>query len=256
MFKRLKSRVSRFIFSAAKAAVQEALLEDSYNIERQIQRIALQESAQYVLRNIEIHKVYPDRYALMERCLTLIPSDGLILEFGVYTGRSIRHIAKRLPDRQIFGFDSFEGLREPWVFAPPGLFADVDRLPSVPRNVTLIKGFFEDTTADFLGNHPETIALLHIDSDLYSSCKCVLEACGQRIRPQSVIVFDDFFNDPNWMDGEFKAFSEWCNARGVKYEFIGFTAKYGIDSSGHQVAVKILSLDGQMAREREPRKSD
>jgi len=250
MLKRLKSRVSRFIFNAAKAAVQEVLFEDSYNIRRRIQCIARDESADYVLRNIGLHKIYPNRYALMEACLALIPADGLILEFGVYTGRSIRHIAERLPDRRIFGFDSFQGLREPWVFAPQGLFADVDGLPSVPANVTLIKGYFENTSADFLKSHPENIALLHIDSDLYSSCKYVLEVYGQRIRPQSVIVFDDFFNDPNWMDGEFKAFSEWCNERAAQYEFIGYTARDGIDSSGHQVAVKILSSDGKVTGDR------
>jgi hypothetical protein len=182
--------------------------------------------------------------------------DGLILEFGVYKGTSIRHIAERVPDRQIFGFDSFEGLQEPWIFAPQALFADVDKLPSVPENVTLIKGFFEETAADFLQNHPENIALLHFDSDLYSSCKYVLEAYGQRIRPQTVIVFDEFFNYPKWMDGEFKAFGEWCTTRDVKYEVIGFTGTYGIDSSGQQVAVKILCVDGQMARESESRDCD
>ena len=249
MFKRLKTRVSRFIFNAAKAAVREALLEDATNVEQQLQRIALQETAQYVLRNIEIHKVYPDRYALMERCLKLIPSDGLILEFGVYKGNSIRHIAERLPNRHVFGFDSFEGLRESWVFGDKKLFGDVDRLPSVPNNVTLVKGFFEDTAAGFLQNHPEEIALLHIDSDLYSSCKYVLEAYGERIRPQTIIVFDEFFNYPKWMDGEFKAFREWCNERGVTFEFVGFTGRYGIDSSGHQVAMRILGLDGQVTRE-------
>lgn len=251
MLKRLKTRISDFVFTAAKKAVQSALLEDANNLKLQMQRIALQESAEYLLRNVGIHKMYSDRYALMESSLKCIPADGLILEFGVYKGGSIRHIAELVPDRRIFGFDSFEGLREPWIFAPSKLFADVDGLPSVPKNVTLIKGFFEDTSAEFLRSHPETIALLHIDSDLYSSCKHVLESYGQRIRPESVIVFDEFFNYPKWKDGEFKAFSEWCNARDVKYEFIGYTATYGVDSSGHQVAMKILSLDGESNRKSE-----
>jgi S-adenosyl-L-methionine methyltransferase len=39
--------------------------------------------------------------------------EGLILEFGVYSGRTINHLAS-LTQQTIFGFDSFEGLPEDW----------------------------------------------------------------------------------------------------------------------------------------------
>jgi hypothetical protein len=213
----------------------------------------MQESAEYVARNIDLHKLFPDRLALLDRCLELIPGDGLILEFGVYKGETLRHIAKRLPGRQIFGFDSFEGLKEPWVFHNEGAFGDISQLPSAPENVTLIKGWFQDTALDFLGTHSDTIALLHVDSDLYSSCKYILDTYGQRLKAQSIIVFDEFFNYPRWMDGEFKAFREWCDMMSATYEFIGFTAQRGFfgpgqQGSGQQVAVRIVSLGGQMTQ--------
>jgi hypothetical protein len=49
-------------------------------------------------------------------CLSnnLVPSTGLILEFGVFSGNSINIIADKFPLRTIYGFDSFEGLPEEW----------------------------------------------------------------------------------------------------------------------------------------------
>ena len=51
--------------------------------------------------------------------------DDLYLEFGVFTGGSINLFAKQLiiKHKKIYGFDSFEGLKEDWlshVFFPKG----------------------------------------------------------------------------------------------------------------------------------------
>jgi len=49
-----------------------------------------------------------------------------------------------------------------------------------------------------------------------------------------VMQFDEFFNHPNWVEGEYKAFSEFCAAHEVAVNFLGFT------HSDEQVAVKVL----------------
>src|SRR5689334_19725645 len=54
--------------------------------------------------------VYSSRERLLHACLEAAPADGLMCEFGVYRGDSIRYIAACLPHRTIYGFDSFEGL--------------------------------------------------------------------------------------------------------------------------------------------------
>ena len=41
--------------------------------------------------------------------------DGEVLEFGVFSGRSITFAANALPNITVHGFDSFEGLPEDWV---------------------------------------------------------------------------------------------------------------------------------------------
>jgi hypothetical protein len=247
MFAKLKERIRTVIYTEARKALEDVMFEESFNIERQIQRAAMEESARYVLDHIDLHKVCPDRLALLDRCLNILPSDGLVLEFGVYKGSTIRHIAGRLPKRQVYGFDSFEGLDEPWMYHSPGLFK-VEQIPAVPENVTLVKGFFQDTCSHFLAGHPGDIAFAHIDSDLYSSCKYILQAFEGRIVPGTVILFDEYYNYPRWRGGEFKAFHEWCTAAGAIFEFVGFTARRGPIhpgqfASGHQVAIRILTRE-------------
>ena len=56
--------------------------------------------------------------------------DGLFLEFGVYKGTSINFISSLIPDKKIYGFDSFGGLPEEWV---PFLRVTSARMGSCPN---------------------------------------------------------------------------------------------------------------------------
>lgn len=142
-----------------------------------------------------------------------IPNEGLILEFGVWQGSSIRKIAAKYPSRQIYGFDSFEGLPERWerddMNFYPGFFSTNGLLPPVPQNVMLIKGWFCDTLPAFVKEHQcEKLALLHIDCDLYSSTRDVFTVLKNYIKEGTVIVFDELVNYPNYENGELKALEE------------------------------------------------
>ncbi|MGH7701523.1 MAG: class I SAM-dependent methyltransferase, partial [Gemmatimonadales bacterium] len=149
-----------------------------------------------------------------------------------FEGATINWIA-RLAQGPIYGFDSFEGLPESW---RPGFDAGrfrVKRLPWVRPNVRLIKGWFSDTIPPFALEHPEPIGFLHVDCDLYSSTRTIFEGLSPRLRPGSVIVFDEFLNYPGWQQGEYQAFMEWVRARGIRFEYLGFC------HSSQQVAVRI-----------------
>jgi hypothetical protein len=52
-----------------------------------------------------------------------------------------------------------------------------------------------------------------------------------RLLPGTVIVFDEFFNYPQWEDGEFKAFQEFLAKTQLSCEFIGY------NRNGEQAAV-------------------
>jgi hypothetical protein len=71
--------------------------------------------------------------------LLLERPEGLVLEFGVFSGRTINHISDYVESSQIvYGFDSFDGLPEDWRNNfQAGTFA-VNDLPNVKENIRLI----------------------------------------------------------------------------------------------------------------------
>jgi hypothetical protein len=174
------------------------------------------------------------RNEVLDLALRHLPDDGLVCEFGVFEGASINHIAARVPHRAVFGFDSFEGLPEHWRESfGPGMFTTGGRLPEVRPNVRLLKGWFDETLPPFVARHPGPVALLHVDCDLYSSTKCVLEHLGGSLVPGSVVVFDEYFNYPGWERHEFRAFSEFVAARRLRYEYLAYNRLH------EQVAVRV-----------------
>ena len=63
-------------------------------------------------------------------------NEGMVLEFGVRSGTSIRQIAG-LAGQGVHGFDSFEGLPESWHDEPKGTYTTKGVIPIVPKNVIL-----------------------------------------------------------------------------------------------------------------------
>ena len=168
---------------------------------------------------------------------------GLVLEFGTATGRTLNQFAYWLPQKTIYGFDGWQGLPEKFNDLPEGHFAQ--KLPDVLPNCQLVQGWFgvrpaldkssiPDFTAQaFANKHKEPIALLHLDADLYSSTKTVLDVFANQIVPGTVILFNEYWNHATWKKHEFKAWQEHVVKHNVKYEYIGY-------ASDHQeVAVKI-----------------
>lgn len=173
---------------------------------------------------------------VLMRALDASIVEGTTLECGVYFGRSLRLIAART-DGPVHGFDSFQGLPEAWnTREGAGAYSTAGRLPRVPTNVTLHAGWFEDTLPAFFGSTEEPIRLLHIDCDLYSSTRTVLEHAGDRLVPGSVLVFDDLLGYPGYELHELRAFEEFVSERDVQWELIGACLL------GREVAIRITSI--------------
>jgi hypothetical protein len=208
-----------------------AVIQD---IERAQYRKATESTADYVLK----HMIKVDSVSSKTELLTMamrqadLGENSLICEFGVYSGATINHIAS-LASQPVYGFDSFEGLPEKWRDGiQKGAFKPAT-LPRVQSNVSLIKGWFDETLPAFIKEHKEPIGFIHIDCDLYSSTKTIFDILEQRICPGCVIVFDEYFNYPGWEEGEHKAFQEFIRHTGLRYEYIGYNRRH------EQVAVKI-----------------
>lgn len=163
--------------------------------------------------------------------------DGLWLEFGVWMGATIDILAKKTDPNKVYGFDSFEGLPEDWVKSPGEILSaghfKTNRLPKVAKNVELIAGWFDQTLDGFLLEHTQQVAVLHIDSDLYSSAKTVLSKLANRLVPGTIILFDELLGYPMFYLHEMKAWLETVQDYGFTYQYLAYT-------QGPQVGVRII----------------
>lgn len=206
------------------------------SIYEQSMRVATQEAVDFVRQNMPNLKGRKSSLDLMEYCLSQTRVDGLICEFGVYSGTTINHIASVVPDKDVHGFDSFEGLPEDWGPVPKGQFSTNGELPAVRDNVKLHVGLFVETLPKLISEHSSPVSFVHIDSDLYSSAKTILHTLSTRIVEGSILVFDEYFNYPEWQDHEYKAFMEFVSDFNVDFEYIAYTNR------GYSVGILIKTI--------------
>jgi len=145
---------------------------------------------------------------------------GLFLEFGVGNGTSIKHLSS-LTTNKIYGFDSFTGLPEDWTDGHnKGHFA-CDLPTDMPSNVELVVGLFNDSLPKFLKTHTDQVGFVHIDCDLYSSTKTVLDLLNDRLLNNTIIIFDEFYGYAGWEKHEYLAFNEFLKTYNWHYEYLG-----------------------------------
>lgn len=157
-------------------------------------------------------------------CLRIAPPQGLVLEFGVAAGRSLREIARHSAGT-VYGFDCWSGLPHDWGEGDPkGSFAC--EKPQVPGNVILVDGLFSDTLEPFLRDHDGPVGFCHIDCDLYCAARYVLDCLCDRFVVGSVVMFDEIAQDPQ--HGERLAFSRYrANNPNQHWEMIGKQHPWG-----------------------------
>jgi hypothetical protein len=197
---------------------------------------ALAASVDYIDRQMPDALGFETQKELLEYALSQSEPEGHFLEFGVYSGGTLRYIARRKAKTVIHGFDSFEGLPEAWGGFNLGrrAFSVEGRLPRVPSNVVLHKGWFSDTVPKWCRETPGPISFIHIDCDLYSSTLDVFNAIADRLRQGTVILFDEYFNYPGWERHEYKAWQEFVAAREIRYEYKAYARQ--------QVMLRIESI--------------
>jgi predicted O-methyltransferase YrrM len=197
---------------------------------------ALNRTVEYVEHEMPNALGFENQREVIEYSLREIKVDGHYLEFGVFTGGTIRFMAKRIGSRIIHGFDSFEGLPESWhgFSLAREVFSLKGRLPKVPANVRLHRGWFEHSLPPWLAENPGPVAFIHVDCDLYSSTKTIFDLLGDRMVPGTIILFDEYFNYPNWEQHEYKALQEFVKARSITYSYLAFARQ--------QVAIRIEAI--------------
>jgi hypothetical protein len=199
-----------------------------------------------IIQNIPDVNRYPLHY-VFEHIKLQHRENTLWLEFGVASGNTINYISKFTNDK-VYGFDSFEGLPEKWRDGfDKGAFNRNGYLPEVNKNVVLIKGWFDKVLPNFINEQNKKISFIHIDCDLYSSTKYILNTLKEYIDKDCVVVFDELVNYPGFDGdtGELKAFYEFITENKVNYEWIGMNGKpTGLNGYHHEnVALIIHSIE-------------
>lgn len=197
--------------------------------------IAAFESAEFIIEHMKGSEEKENQLENLSYALDQVSLDeGLYLEFGVFEGVTINHMAKLQRNRTFHGFDCFEGLPEDWTLgASEGSYSTNGKIPAVESNVKLHIGFFDNVIPEFKKVYAGPISLIHIDSDLYSSAKTVLSLLEDQIVPGTIIVFDEFLNYPGFKDHEYKAFFEFIAESGRGFKLLSFVDR------GFSVAFRI-----------------
>jgi O-methyltransferase len=180
-----------------------------------------------------------DFYTLARVVDSIERFEGDVAECGVYKGSTLLGVTHRLRARglrnvRVLGFDSFAGLPEPVTQdalgdgeyhprALRGVFNDArfDRLQAKIRalgfddQVTLIKGFFEDTLPTL---EEGKFSVVHIDVDLYQSYATCLNHFYPRVVPGGYLVFDEYDFSSDVYPGAQRAIDEFLADKPEKVE--------------------------------------
>lgn len=227
-----KSAVRKASQALLKGAVFGRPRGDSYDLLDVAYFCAAMDSARFYEESMLTAEAFDSDLDLLTHAMQIAPSQGAILEFGVASGRTIRHLAS-LTSRPIAGFDSFKGLPESWRTGfSEGRFAQP--LPDVDSHVKLYQGWFNETLPPFVSTMTDRVALLHIDCDLYSSTELVLTTLADKIGPGTVLVFDEYLNYPGWKQHEHKAFHEFIARTRLNFRYDSFVP-------GHQQVCVVIT---------------
>ena len=236
--KNCPSRKLQFMYAITMERLGDSLDAETFHNRPISNRQDLLESWQYILQQTQQkNSNLTSNLARGTRSMIQIALDaaqpliqerkGLVCEFGVATGRSIRMTREIVdPSVAIHGFDTFHGLPEAWGDEPIGSYSCQGRVPSnMSENTYFHKGLFSDTVDPFLESQPadSVLAYANIDCDLYSSTMDVLISFADRIVVGTVLIFDEYIAYPSWKEDEYRAWQECCGKYGWEYDYLAFS---------------------------------
>jgi len=180
---------------------------------------------------------YGHRLDSIDEMMKHINSPCNCIQFGVAAGHSARYILSLLLNNSnLYLLDSFEGLPEDWgnnINQKKGAFKlTKNKIPKFEdKFVKMIKGWFKDTVPK-LAKEGILFKFLHIDCDIYSSTIDALFGIANNLDFPCYILFDEFYNYPEYEYHEYKAFFEFIEEFDFKYEPL-------FKTGGSQVAFKV-----------------
>ena len=81
---------------------------------RALRKMAVAQSVAFIQQHMPDALSFYTAKQVLRHCLSQLRQPGMILRIGVFRGGSINYIANLQPQREVHGFDSFEGLPSAW----------------------------------------------------------------------------------------------------------------------------------------------
>lgn len=148
---------------------------------------------------------------------------GAIVDCGVWNGGSTALMGAAAPSRDVWAFDSFEGMPAPsefdgeqgqgWEGKVRGsvemVRAGFERYAD-PRRLHVVKGWFEETFPQVV-DEVGPVALLHVDADWYESVLLALRTFYPRLSEGGYVAMDDY----QWWPGARRATDELRAQEGI-----------------------------------------
>jgi O-methyltransferase len=153
---------------------------------------------------VDIYRCY-ELWQLVQKIHSLDPQ-AAILEVGVWRGGTAGVMAKQLANLKskstLYLADTFSGVAKAGAndsFYKGGEHSDTSQyiVEDVLKNKSgyasykILKGIFPEDTADKVPTHVQ-FGICHIDVDVYTSAKDILEWVWDKLIPGGVVVFDDY----------------------------------------------------------------
>ena len=188
-------------------------------------------------------RIFSGTHANLASALSASRPDGLVCEFGVFHGKSIRLLASMVSEDKVLvdGFDTFDGIPEDWGKYAAGSYTAASEVPSVPKNVRFHVGLFADTLPGYVASLAPAeelpVRFVNVDCDLYGGTVDILKYLAPRIGPGTVIVFDEYLMNSTWREDEHLAWKEACEEFGWEYEYLSFSL------FSKQVVVRVTKSD-------------
>jgi hypothetical protein len=197
------------------------------------------------LENLFYEKSEPSRLlkllAQFELYKKISDVKGDIYEFGVFKGTGVikwatfRMTSSEKFKRKIFAFDTF-GKFPKSSYPKDNTFLNefindaginsysLKKIKQIIKkknfkNIEFIKEDINKTLIEFIKkNKRASVALLHIDVDIYEPTKCILENLFDKVSKNGIVIFDDYKKFP----GETKAVDDFLKGRKYKINTISF----------------------------------
>jgi O-methyltransferase len=149
-----------------------------------------------------------------------VDKEILYLEFGTWTGRSIKYFANKYRNKnsEFYGFDTFTGMPSKWRWLDQGHYDTSGNPPKVDDNrIKFVKGLFQDTLPEFLkkleSKSKEKIVVINFDAVLYSATLFTLFELDKYFK-NYYFIFDQFGTD------ECRAFHNYTESKIIKYDLL------------------------------------